>query len=139
MSDNGQMHRLGLLAHMAVGTFVACASSRPQVVPTATAPVEIEPAAPQPAPHPEATAGAAYAGPEPCMRAVTGDSPVARVCRVGGVPSAKATMKDLVKEGRAAGIKLSCDDCHLDSADFSRIGRDAPEKLRSLLVAIGRQ
>jgi hypothetical protein len=76
---------------------------------------------------------------EPCRRAVKGDSPVARACREGGLPSAKATMKDLVKEGRLAGLKLACDDCHLDTVEFAKISPDAPDKLRNLLATIGRK
>jgi hypothetical protein len=126
----------GLLGHVATWTLVACASSSPQVVPAASGPPEVEPSS---QPVDAGAAAGAYGASEPCRRAITGDSPVARACREGGVRSAKATMKDLVKEGRAAGLKLSCDDCHLDSADFSRIAPDAPEKLRSLLAAIARQ
>jgi hypothetical protein len=47
-------------------------------------------------------------------------------------------MKEIVKEGNGAGMRLACDDCHVDGNDFSRLSPEAPEKLRSLLAAIGR-
>jgi hypothetical protein len=73
-----------------------------------------------------------------CRRAIRGDSPVARACRQGGVRSAKAAMKELVKQGQIAGMRLACDDCHLDGVDFAQLSPDAPERFRTLLVAIGR-
>jgi len=47
-------------------------------------------------------------------------------------------MKDLLKQGQSAGIRLACDDCHLDGVDFAQLSPEAPEKLRNLLAAIGR-
>jgi hypothetical protein len=78
-------------------------------------------------------------GSEPCRRALGGDSPVSRACRQGGIAAAKATMKELVKEGRSAGLKLACDDCHLDTTDFTRLNAEAPERLRNLLATVGRR
>jgi hypothetical protein len=75
---------------------------------------------------------------EPCKRAVGGDSPIARACREGGVRGAKATMKELITEGRTTGLRYGCDDCHLDGTDFSRISPEAPDKLKNLLALVGR-
>jgi hypothetical protein len=47
-------------------------------------------------------------------------------------------MKELIKQGQGAGLRLACDDCHVDGADFSRLSPEAPEKFRNLLAAIGR-
>jgi hypothetical protein len=79
-----------------------------------------------------------YSGPDPCKRAVRGDSPVARACSQGGVRTAKATMKDLVRQGKAAGVNFECDDCHRDHNDHSKLAPDAPEKFQRLLSAIRR-
>jgi hypothetical protein len=116
---------------LAACVLAGCASSTAS---TAPAPATIEPTAAE-------SASGAPGGEEtePCRRAVRGDSPVARACRDGGVRSAKATMKALITEGRGAGIRLACDDCHLDSADFARLSPEAPDKLRTLLAAIGRR
>jgi hypothetical protein len=76
---------------------------------------------------------------EPCRRAISGNSPVAQACREGGVRGAKATMKELVKEARSAGLKLACDDCHVDSTDFSQLNAEAPTKFRNLLATVNRR
>jgi hypothetical protein len=125
-------YRLGLLA-ACLGAWLSfgCASSGSTTTPGST-PV-IEPPSPSGPPS-----SAATDGPEPCRRATRGDSPVARACREGGVASAKTTMKDLVRQGRSAGVKVACDDCHIDGADFARLSPDAPDKLRNLLASIRR-
>ena len=60
---------------------------------------------------------AAEAG-APCTIATKGDSPVAKACAAGGIPKAKAAMKDLAKKARAAGTKYQCDDCHKDDVKY---------------------
>jgi hypothetical protein len=79
-----------------------------------------------------------YTGPEPCKRAIRGDSPVAKACGQGGIKSARATMKDMVKQGKAAGLNFECDDCHRDHNDHSKLQPDAPEKFQRLLAVVKR-
>lgn len=79
----------------------------------------------------------AYSGPEPCMLATKGTSPVARACAEGGVSRAKAVMKDMVRRGKAAGVKVGCDDCHADDADYAKLTLEAEAKFRELLAALG--
>jgi hypothetical protein len=64
---------------------------------------------------------------------------VARACRQGGISSAKATMKDLVKAGRGAGLKFTCDTCHTDQNDHSRLAPGARDKLAQLIDAVSRK
>jgi hypothetical protein len=45
-------------------------------------------------------------------------------------------MKDLVKRGKEAGIRLACDDCHKDDNDLSKLLPDADHKLEKLLATI---
>jgi hypothetical protein len=126
-------HRLrGLAAALGLSALAACASPSASG-PSGSAPRTIEPT------QPETTGGDDGEPNEPCRRAIKGDSPVALACREGGVRGAKATMKELVKEARGAGLKLACDDCHIDSTDFSRLNAEAPDKFRNLLATVGRR
>jgi hypothetical protein len=81
---------------------------------------------------------APYKGPDPCTLA-TGDSPVAKACREGGIKSAKTKMKELLREGRAAGVKHDCDHCHIDDADYSKLVQGAEEKFKKLIDAIAKK
>ena len=45
-------------------------------------------------------------------------------------------MKDLVKRGKAKGVKFTCDDCHMDEANYAKLADDAHEKFEKLLAAI---
>jgi hypothetical protein len=129
-----------ILLMVCLGPWLACAGTgaNGQAAPQAPGP------APAPTPVEASSAGSSSPSsrwgedPQECRRAIKGDSPVARACRQGGVRSAKATMKELVKQGQVAGMRLACDDCHLDGVDFAQLSPDAPERFRSLLVAIGR-
>lgn len=47
-------------------------------------------------------------------------------------------MKTMVKEGKAVGMKLNCDDCHKDDEDYAQLAKDAHQKLDKLLAAIKR-
>jgi HAMP domain-containing protein len=130
-STTGRLRRLA--AALGLSALAACASPSASG-PGSGAPRTIEPT------QPEVASGDPDGEPnEPCRRAIKGDSPVAQACREGGVRSAKATMKELVKEARGAGLKLACDDCHIDSTDFSRLDADAPGKFRNLLATVGRR
>jgi hypothetical protein len=71
----------------------------------------------------------------PCKRTTKGDSPVVKACARGGVREAKTVMKDMVKQGRSAGVRFDCDDCHQDERDFAKLTADAAEKFRKLLAA----
>jgi hypothetical protein len=82
---------------------------------------------------------AAYKGPDPCKRATGTDSPIDKACREGGLKSAKAAMKDLLRDGRKAGVKHECDDCHTADDDYSKLTKDAEEKFAKLLDAVSKQ
>jgi hypothetical protein len=73
-------------------------------------------------------------GAAPCTIATKGDSPVAKACGAGGIPKAKAAMKDLAKKARAAGTKYQCDDCHKDDVKYE-LTADARDKFKKLLAA----
>jgi hypothetical protein len=90
------------------------------------APVAAEPATPMPV---------VYTGGEPCKRALTGSSPVAEACRREGLPGAKAVMKQMVRDGWAAGLALTCDDCHVDRDDHAKLTPDASQRFTQLLTA----
>jgi hypothetical protein len=79
----------------------------------------------------------AYAGGEPCRKAVSGTSPVAEACRREGVPGAKTVMKQMVRDGWAAGLALTCDDCHVDRTDHGRLTADAGSRFAQLLAVFG--
>jgi hypothetical protein len=107
-------------------------------VPTPQAPAAVTgPAATVPTPIPAAVPSpvGGYSGADPCQLATKGDSPVAKACREGGIKSAKAAMKELVKGGRAAGVRYQCDDCHLNDADYAQLTKGAEDKFAKLLAA----
>jgi hypothetical protein len=70
----------------------------------------------------------------PCTIATKGTSPVARACTEGGIPKAKAAMKEMAKKARAAGTKYQCDDCHKDDVKYE-LTADARDKFKKLLAA----
>ncbi len=75
----------------------------------------------------------------PCKLATGGDplaSPVDDACKQGGVPAAKAKMKELVRDARKAGTKFECDDCHKTDADYSKLVDGAQDKFKKLLAAL---
>jgi hypothetical protein len=74
-----------------------------------------------------------------CKLATGGDalaSPVDQACREGGVPAAKAKMKEMLRDGRRAGVKHECDDCHSSDDDYSKLVKGADEKFKKLLAAL---
>jgi hypothetical protein len=64
---------------------------------------------------------------------------VAKACSEGGLKAARATMKDLVKRARSAGVKFECDRCHSDEKDFSQLTKGAREKFAHLLAAAAKK
>jgi hypothetical protein len=72
---------------------------------------------------------------QPC-RVAKGDSPVAKACAEGGVVRAKESMRALVKQGRAAGTRFQCDDCHTDQDRYDQLAPDAKQKFSKLLAAV---
>jgi hypothetical protein len=102
-------------------------------------PVMTAPAVPPPSSVgsaiPTASETPAYTGPDACHLATKGDSPVAKACREGGIKSAKAVMKDLIKGARAAGARFQCDDCHSSDTDYAQLGKGAEDKFAKLLAA----
>jgi hypothetical protein len=73
------------------------------------------------------------AGDGKCKRA-KGDSPVAKACAEGGIRKAKLVMKDMVKQGKAAGVKTECDDCHKDDANYDVLNEDGQALFEKLLA-----
>ncbi len=57
------------------------------------------------APAAHAPVAAAYSGPGPCKHALKGHSPIVKACAEGGLKAAKSAMKNMVKEGKAVGMK----------------------------------
>jgi hypothetical protein len=133
------MYRFILLA-ASVGPWLACASmgANGQSTGPGPEPTVIEPSSSASSGPASPSASRWDDDNQGCRRAIKGDSPVARACRKGGVRSAKAAMKDLVKQGQSAGMRLACDDCHVDGDDFAQLTPEAPERFRNLLAAIGR-
>jgi hypothetical protein len=87
-----------------------------------------------------AAAGAGLAQePGKCKLATKGDGPVAKACTEGGIKKAKQVMKDLLKQGKAAGLKHDCDDCHKDDADYAQLTDDAKDKFQKLLAAVAKK
>jgi hypothetical protein len=80
------------------------------------------------------TPSAPYSGPDPCKHATDGKSLVAKACDRGGIKAAKALMKDIVKQGKAAGVKFDCDDCHMDEDEYDKLTDGAHEKFDKLLA-----
>jgi hypothetical protein len=74
-----------------------------------------------------------------CKLATKGDSPVVKACTDGGIKKAKATMKDMVKQGKAAGVKMECDDCHKDEKQYDVLTDDAKDKFKKLLAALAKK
>ena len=72
---------------------------------------------------------------EPC-RIAKGSSPVAKACAEGGIARAKQVMKEMIKQGRAAGVKLECDECHKEPARYDVLTADARDKFKKLQQAI---
>jgi hypothetical protein len=72
---------------------------------------------------------------EPCKLA-KGDSPVAKACAEGGIPRAKQVMKEMVRQGRDAGVKLECDQCHQEPGHYEILTSDARDKFKRLQQAI---
>ncbi len=77
-----------------------------------------------------------YKGPDPCKRATGTDSPVDKACRESGLKGAKATMKEMLRDGRKAGVKFECDDCHTADDDYSKLTADAEAKFAKLVEAV---
>jgi len=73
------------------------------------------------------------ASPEPC-RVAKGDSPVARACAEGGIPRARESMRQLVKQARAAGTRFQCDDCHSNEDRYEQLAPDAKQNFAKLLA-----
>jgi hypothetical protein len=80
-------------------------------------------------------AGHAFADDKACVIATKGDSPVAKACTQGGLIDAKRVMRDLVKQGKKAGQKFECDDCHKNDTGYD-LTPQARDKFKTLLGAI---
>jgi hypothetical protein len=82
-----------------------------------------------------ALGGSSFAQDGKCKVATTGDSPVAKACKDGGIKAAKATMKDMVKKAKAAGVKMDCDDCHKDDTSYE-LTADGKDKFKKMMAAV---
>lgn len=74
-----------------------------------------------------------------CRLAIKGDSPVARACAEGGVVKAKHTMRAMIKEGRAQGVRFQCDDCHSDDTAYEKLTPEAKDRFARLLAVTARR
>ena len=43
-------------------------------------------------------------------------------------------MKDMVKKAKKQGMKVECDTCHKDDADWTKFADDAKERFKELLA-----
>ena len=50
--------------------------------------------------------------PATCKNATKGNSPVAKACATGGIPAAKAVMRDMIAAAKRKGQGFECDTCH---------------------------
>jgi hypothetical protein len=107
--------------------------------PSRSRPPPPQPDAPAKAPPPASKPAAPpkYTGPDPCKHATKGSNPIVAACAEGGIRKAKVTMRTLVRQAKAAGVRFDCDDCHKDDADYSKMTADAHDKLDKLLAAAG--
>jgi hypothetical protein len=80
-------------------------------------------------------AGRAGAVDKPCAIATKGDSPVAKACTQGGIIDAKKAMRDMLRDGKRAGVKFECDDCHKNDVGYD-LTPDARDKFKKLLGAL---
>jgi hypothetical protein len=85
-----------------------------------------------------AVAGGEAAADKPCLIATKGDSPVAKACAEGGLVDAKRAMRDLVKNGKKAGVKFECDDCHKNDTAYD-LTPQARDNFKKLLAAVDRK
>jgi hypothetical protein len=65
--------------------------------------------------------------------ALTGDSPVAKACSVGGLRGAMELMQTFVARAKTEGIIFVCTDCHADEDDYSKLNPQADAEFRKLL------
>ena len=75
---------------------------------------------------------------EPC-RVAKGDSPVARACAEGGVPRARESMRQLVRQARANGTRFQCDDCHNQEDRYEHLTAEAKQNFAKLLAVAGQR
>jgi hypothetical protein len=78
---------------------------------------------------------ASYSGPNPCRIGGRGDSPVDKACNLGGVRAAKEAMRELVRKGRAQGLRYQCDDCHSNPEDITQLSDTARDRFKQLVDA----
>jgi hypothetical protein len=75
----------------------------------------------------------------PCKLATKGDTRVAKACTDGGIKKAKAVMKEMLKEGKTAGVKMDCDDCHKDDTHYDQLTAEAKDKFKKLVAALDKK
>ena len=80
-----------------------------------------------------ALVAANYNGPNPCRIGGHGDSPVDKACNLGGVRAAKEAMRELVRKGKAQGLRYQCDDCHSNPEDVSQLNDAARDRFKQLV------
>jgi hypothetical protein len=74
----------------------------------------------------------------PCRHATSGKSLIARACASGGLPAARDTMRELIREIRGRRGRLDCHACHLDRTSFD-LRADARVRLQQVLGRLGRR
>lgn len=70
-----------------------------------------------------------------CKLAKDKSTPIGKACAEGGIPKAKQAMKDMIKAGKAKGVKFDCDDCHKGDDNYDQLTEDGKEKFKKLLAA----
>jgi hypothetical protein len=99
----------------------------------AVAPVSADPRpAPAVEPAPSPVTGDSHDG---RCHVATGPSLIAQACQAGGVPQAKAFMKEVVAAARRRGARVECESCHADDLSFALLPV-ARERLGQLLVFV---
>lgn len=74
-----------------------------------------------------------------CTIATKGDSEVAKACADGGIPKAKAVMKDMGKRAKAAGMKTQCDDCHSDTETTFKLTKDGRKQFEKMVALLAKK
>src|SRR5258706_13726622 len=84
------------------------------------------------------SSGVASAGDKgPCKIATKGDSPTAKACTKGGRDAATKLMKDMVKQAKGKGEKLTCDGCDKDHDNYE-LTKNANEDYKKLPAVIAK-
>jgi len=68
--------------------------------------------------------------PAPCVVATKGNSPVAKACVAGGIPAAKAVMREMIASAKLKGKAFECDSCHKKEGLTPEAGKRFAEMMK---------